>query len=69
LGGKGRWISEFKASLNYRVSFQDSQGYTEKPCLVKRKKGKKEKERRGRGRGRGRKERKESVIIRVLDRK
>jgi hypothetical protein len=34
LGGKGRWISEFKTSLVYRVSeFQDSQGYTEKPCL------------------------------------
>jgi hypothetical protein len=31
LGGRGRQISEFKASL---VSeFQDSQGYTEKPCL------------------------------------
>jgi hypothetical protein len=25
LGGRGRWISEF----------QDSQGYTEKPCLEK----------------------------------
>jgi hypothetical protein len=28
LGGRGRWISEFK-------EFQDSQGYTEKPCLEK----------------------------------
>jgi hypothetical protein len=29
LGGRGRWISEFQASLVY------SQGYTEKPCLKK----------------------------------
>jgi hypothetical protein len=34
LGGKGRQISEFVASLVYR-EFQDSQGYTEKPCLEK----------------------------------
>ena len=32
LGGGGRQISEFKASLIYS-EFQDSQGYTEKPCL------------------------------------
>jgi hypothetical protein len=43
LGGRGRWISEFKASLVYRVKFQDSQGYTEKPCLEKTKKKKKKK--------------------------
>jgi hypothetical protein len=35
LGGRGRQISEFEASLVYRVEFQDSQGYTEKPCLEK----------------------------------
>jgi hypothetical protein len=35
LGGRGRGISEFKASLVYRVKFQDSRGYTEKPCLEK----------------------------------
>jgi hypothetical protein len=29
LGGRGRQISEFEASLE----FQDSHGYTEKPCL------------------------------------
>jgi hypothetical protein len=33
LGGRGRHISEFKASLVYKV--QDSQDYTEKPCLEK----------------------------------
>jgi hypothetical protein len=34
LRGRGRQISEFEASLVYRVSkFQDNQGYTEKPCL------------------------------------
>ena len=29
--GRGRWISEFKGSLVYRVS----SGYTEKPCFAK----------------------------------
>jgi hypothetical protein len=37
LGGRSRRISEFEASLVYR-EFQDSQGYTEKPCLEKPKK-------------------------------
>jgi hypothetical protein len=38
LGGRGRRISEFEASLVYRVSSRtDSQGYTEKPCLGKTK--------------------------------
>jgi hypothetical protein len=32
LGGRGRQIFEFEASLFYR-EFQDSQGYTEKLCL------------------------------------
>jgi hypothetical protein len=40
LGGRGRWISEFEASLVYKSEFQDSQGYTEKPCLEKKKKKK-----------------------------
>jgi hypothetical protein len=35
LGGRGRQISEFEASLVYRVSSRTSQGYTEKPCLEK----------------------------------
>jgi hypothetical protein len=36
LGGRGRWISEFEASLvGLQSEFQDSQGYTEKPCLEK----------------------------------
>jgi hypothetical protein len=30
-----RQISEFKASMIYRVIFQDTHGYTEKPCLEK----------------------------------
>ena len=41
--GRGRWISEFEASLVYRVSSRDSQGYTEKPYLEKPKKRKKRK--------------------------
>jgi hypothetical protein len=43
LGGRGRRISEFEASLVYKSEFQDSQGYTEKPCLEKPKKKKKKK--------------------------
>jgi hypothetical protein len=35
LEGRGRQISEFEASLVYKSEFQDSQGYTEKPCLEK----------------------------------
>jgi hypothetical protein len=38
LGGRGRWISEFEASLVY----EDSQGYTEKPCLERPQKEKPE---------------------------
>jgi hypothetical protein len=33
--GRGRCISEFRDSLVYREKLQDSQGYTEKPCLKK----------------------------------
>ena len=35
LGGRGKQISEFKASLVLQSEFQDNQGYTEKPCLTK----------------------------------
>jgi hypothetical protein len=34
LGGRSRWISEFKASLIYRVSSRPARA-TEKPCLEK----------------------------------
>jgi hypothetical protein len=44
LGGRGRWISEFKASLVYKIEFQDSQGYTEKPCLKNKKTNKQTKD-------------------------
>jgi hypothetical protein len=37
LGGRGRRISEFEASLVYRVSSRTSRA-TEKPCLEKTKK-------------------------------
>jgi hypothetical protein len=37
LGGRDRRTSEFEASLVYRVEFQDSQGYTKKPSLKKKK--------------------------------
>jgi hypothetical protein len=36
LGGRGRRISEFKASLVYKVSSRTARAiYTEKPCLEK----------------------------------
>jgi hypothetical protein len=44
LGSRGRRISEFEASLVYKSEFQDSQDYTEKPCLEKPKKNKNKKE-------------------------
>jgi hypothetical protein len=40
LGGRGRQISEFEASLVYRVSSRTAEGNTEKPCLGKKKKKK-----------------------------
>jgi hypothetical protein len=45
LGGRGRQISEFKASLVYKVKseFQDSQGYNRETLTQKTKKEKKKK--------------------------
>jgi hypothetical protein len=40
LEGRGRQISEFEASLVYKVSSRTAQGYTEKPCPKKPKKPK-----------------------------
>ena len=41
MGGRGSWISEFEASLvGLQGEFQDSQGYTEKPCLERQNKTK-----------------------------
>jgi hypothetical protein len=42
LGGRGRWISEFEASLVYRVSFRTARAI-EKPCLEKKRKRKRKK--------------------------
>ena len=47
LGGRGRRISEFEASLVYKVSSRTAQGYTEKHCLEKPRKKKKELEKAG----------------------
>jgi hypothetical protein len=35
LGGRGKWISEFRGQPGLQSEFQDSQGNTEKPCLRK----------------------------------
>jgi hypothetical protein len=37
LGGKGRWVSEFKASLVYRVSSRTARAIQRNPVLKKRK--------------------------------
>jgi hypothetical protein len=44
LGGRGRQVSEFEASLVYRVSSRTARGYTERPCLKKQNKTKGRKE-------------------------
>jgi hypothetical protein len=44
LGGRGRWISEFKASLVYRLSSRTARA-TQKNPLLKKENRKKEKER------------------------
>jgi hypothetical protein len=49
LGGRGRWTSEFEASLVYRVSSRTSQGYTEKPCLKTNKQTKQNKKQKKEG--------------------
>ena len=43
LGGRGKWISKFEASLVYKSEFQNSQGYTENPVSKNKKKKKKKK--------------------------
>jgi hypothetical protein len=43
LGGKGRWISEFKASLLYKVSSRTARAIQKNPVSKKKKKKKKEK--------------------------
>jgi hypothetical protein len=42
LGGRGRWISEFKASLVYRVSSQTARAMQRNPVLKNKKQFKKE---------------------------
>jgi hypothetical protein len=44
LGGRGRQIYKFKAKPGLQSEFQDSQGYTEKPCLEKQTNKKKQKQ-------------------------
>jgi hypothetical protein len=43
LGDRGRQISEFEASLVYKVSSRTVRVYAEKPCFEKNKKTKKQK--------------------------
>jgi hypothetical protein len=43
LGGRGRWISEFKASLVYRVSSRTARAIQRKPVSKKKNKTKQKK--------------------------
>jgi hypothetical protein len=43
LGGRGRWISEFEASLVYKVSFRTARATQRNPVLKKQEKKKKKK--------------------------
>jgi hypothetical protein len=45
LGGRGRWISEFKASLVYRVSSRTARATQRNPVLKNKNKNKKQKTR------------------------
>jgi hypothetical protein len=60
LGGRGRQISEFQASLVYRVSSRTARDTQRNPVLENQKKkkreregGRKRKKEKGRGRGKG----------------
>jgi hypothetical protein len=55
LGGRGRWISEFEASLVYRVSSRKARDIQRNPVSKNQKKKKKKKKRE--------RERKENVIL------
>jgi hypothetical protein len=43
LGGRGRWISEFEASLVYKVSSRTARGIQKNPVSKRQKKKKKKK--------------------------
>jgi hypothetical protein len=45
LGGRGRWISEFEASLVYRVSSRTARAIQRNPVSKNQKKRKRERER------------------------
>jgi hypothetical protein len=68
LEGRGKWISEFKASLLYRANSKTAKSCTEKPCWKGGKGGKEGEGREGGregGREEGRKEgRKEGTLLR-----
>jgi hypothetical protein len=53
LGGRGRWISEFEASLVYRVSSRTARATQKNPVSKKKKNKKKKKEEGGKGKGGG----------------
>ena len=48
MGGRGRWISEFEASLVYRMSSRTARATQRNPVLKKKKEKEREEERKGR---------------------
>jgi hypothetical protein len=69
LGGRSRQISEFEASLVYRVSSRTARVIQRNPVLKKRKKGKREGGRKERKRERGRKKERKKERERKRERK
>jgi hypothetical protein len=68
LGGRGRWISEFEASLVYRVRSRTARATQKNSVLKNQKEREREKERGGRGGEREReRERGERTVHRLLD--
>jgi hypothetical protein len=71
LGGRGRWISEFKAILVYRVSSRMARATQRNPVSKERKKKKRKKERKKKKRKekkRKKKERKRKIDDRNINR-
>jgi hypothetical protein len=47
LGGRGRWISEFEASLVYKVSVRTARAIQRNPVSKRKRKRKRKRERKG----------------------
>jgi hypothetical protein len=55
LGGRGRWVSEFKTSLVYRVSSRTARAIQRNPVLKNKKKQKKTKKKKNKNKNKKKK--------------